>query len=493
MKKAKILVLIILLISLFSCEGKKGGQAASLKEYKGKAPKYVFLFIGDGLGFPQTQSTELFLSTQKGEKVKLSYSSFPAQGITTTHAKDRYITGSAAAATAMACGEKTSIGTVAMDADKSRELKTIAEYAKEAGKKVGIISSVSIDHATPACFYAHQSSRNHYYEIALQMADSGFDYFGGGGAKGNKESKRKDKDGNLRQDIVDVMKEAGYKVAQTQNDLENCKAGDKVFAFNHTLDSDAALYFDMDSRQEDISLARFTREGIRLLDNEKGFFMMIEGGKIDWACHANDAYAAITDVLAFDKAVQEALAFYEKHPRETLIVLSGDHECGGMTIGFAGTGYETYFGLLAEQKASYIEMDKKIAALKEEGRLNWDSLLVLLKEVYALGKGELVLTDYEKRLLKKALAAYGEVNQLDEQEMTVLFGGYNPLTVTATHILNQKAGIGWTSFKHTGVAIGTYAKGSGAELFNGYYDNTDIFHKIMAIARYESKVAVSAF
>lgn len=153
--------------------------------------KYIFLFIGDGMGLPQRNAAEIYLvSTEKiatapglATETKLVMNTFPAQGMSTTYAADRLITGSAAAATALATGYKTNIGVINLDPTKTKKFKTIAEMAKESGMKIGIISSVSIDHATPAGFYAHQPSRGNYYEIAVEMAKSDFDYFAGGETK----------------------------------------------------------------------------------------------------------------------------------------------------------------------------------------------------------------------------------------------------------------------------------------------------------------------
>ena len=135
------------------------------------------------MAMPQVGAAEAYLAAKAGtsaDQKLLNFSKFPAQGMTTTYAYDRFITGSAAAASAMATGVKTSIGVISMDPGKTRAQKTIAEIAREAGYKVGIVSSVDLDHATPAAFYAHQPSRNMYYEIGLEAVASDVDYFGGG-------------------------------------------------------------------------------------------------------------------------------------------------------------------------------------------------------------------------------------------------------------------------------------------------------------------------
>ncbi|SLM32897.1 Alkaline phosphatase [Desulfamplus magnetovallimortis] len=447
-----------------------------------KTPKNIFLFIGDGMGFPQKTAAEQY------SKSPLMIDTLPYQGVTTTPASNRFITGSAAAATAMACGKKTSIGRIAMDADMT-PLVTIAEMAKERGMKVGIVSSVSIDHATPAAFYAHVPSRSQYYDIDIALAKSGFDYFAGGGLKD--PANKKGNATNFEGDAMELILKNGYKVVRTRDEFNalSPEAG-KVLAINGWLQDSGALPYDMDRTESDISLAEFTDKGIELLENDNGFFMMVEGGKIDWACHANDAAAAIKDTLAFDKAVEKAYAFYKKHPEDTLIIVTGDHECGGMSIGFAGTQYETYFDVLKHQKISFTQFDQTIIkSLKEKTETPaFDSLKSVITENFGLAftgdeKNTLLLKPHEVAQLEAAFVKTmkGDTEGSNDPETYLLYGGYEPLTVSITHILNQKAGIAWTSYNHTGVPIATSAVGIGAESYQGAYDNTDIALKLMDI------------
>jgi alkaline phosphatase len=240
--------------------------------------------------------------------------------------------------------------------------------------------------------------------------------------------------------------------------------------------------YDIDRTSEQVTLADFTKKGIELLDNPQGFFMMVEGGKIDWSSHANDAATTVRDVLAFDDAINEALKFYAKHPNETLIIVTGDHETGGMTIGFAGTEYETFFSKINKQAMSFEAFDQKIKNYRETigaQNANLNDWLPVLANDFGLND----LTDYDKTRLNDALAAsmVDPKKRAKDPSSYLLYGTYEPFSVTVTHILNQKAGIGWTTYAHTGVAIPVYAQGTGGELFQGYYDNTDIAKKIMNI------------
>ena len=186
----------------FSCS-QSSSHINTKEQYSGKHAKYVFYFIGDGLGLTQINSAENYQAALKGEigVKRLSISKLSTQGYITTYAQNRYITGSAAAATALATGNKTTISTISMDGKHQKNYKTMAEMAKDKGMKVGIISTVDIDHATPACFYAHQPSRNRYFDISLDLINSGFDFFGGGNFR-----YLTDKRNNKTINLIDVAK-----------------------------------------------------------------------------------------------------------------------------------------------------------------------------------------------------------------------------------------------------------------------------------------------
>lgn len=473
-----IMTVFALIIAAFPKE--QTATAGIDNGYYGKKAKYVFYFIGDGMAMPQITSTEIFKGTLSSDnpmnKEKLSFTVFPNQGIQTTHSANSFITESAAAGTALATGHKTNNDILGMDPTKKIKFKSMAEMAKEKGLKVGIVTSVSLDHATPGAFYAHEATRKNYYEIERSMVDSGFDYFAGGGLLAPTGAKKD------QQNILDIAQQHGYKVVNDQDTIMKLTKNDgKIIAFTADLAAEAAMPYDID-RKDNISLADYTKKGIELLDNPNGFFMMVEGGKIDWSCHANDAGTTVHDVLSFDKAIMEALRFYAQHPTETLIVVTGDHETGGMTVGFAGTQYNTAFNKIGKQTLSYEEFDKEIKAYRQSvgpTGSNLEDWLPVLAEKFGLTQ----CSDYEKSRLKDSLAASMlEPKQRAKDEQTyLLYGDYEPFSVTVTHILNQKAGIGWTTYAHTGVALPVYAQGVGGDSFQGSYDNTDIAKKIMNI------------
>ena len=450
-------------------------------------PKYVFLFIGDGMAMVQRMAAEEYLETQGKEGLLMN--SFPAYGMITTYQNDRFITDSAAAGTALATGVKTNGGYIGVDPEFT-PVENVAEIAKKSGKKVGIVTSVTINHATPASFYAHQNSRNMYYEIGLDLANSGFDYFGGGGLVDPDGKKSKDPKGN----VFELAKNNGYTIVTDKEAFTALAPGTgKVWAYGVEGD---ALPYSIDTKPTDISLTEFTQKGVELLDGPEGFFMMVEGGKIDWTCHANDAMTAILDTLEFDKSIRVAYDFYQAHPEETLIVVTGDHETGGMALGFAGTQYDSFFDVLNPQKVSFEVFSGKIMKEYKETHAaggKFEDMIPLLKDYFGLeiaGEGNLVLKGFELQSLEEAFVQSMSGIKVNAGTADyLLYGGYDPFTVEITHILNQKAGLGWTSYSHTGVPLPTSAIGVGSETFNGFYDNTDVAKKIMAIMGFEFKAA----
>lgn len=477
-----------------------GGSKESLEEVNAKVkkePKYIFTFIGDGMSSVQLNAARVFKGAKESKNIntgKLTVDEFPIVGSATTHDSTSFAPDSASTATAMSTGVKTHSGVIGLKDDKKTTAESITEKFKEEGKKIGIVSSVSLDHATPAAFYAHTPSRGNMYDIALQLADSNFDYFAGGGLA---QSKGKDKD---KKDAFDIIKEKGYTVTKTKDEFNKInKDTGKVYAISDEIQDSNAMAYSIDRKDSSLALDDFVKKGIDVLDNDKGFFMMVEGGKIDWAGHANDAMTNIEETMALDEAIKVAYDFYKQHPDETLIIVTGDHETGGMTIGQATTGYNTALNILDNQKMSYIEFDELLVKEKEKNKsLTLKSLLPMIKEKFGLiskedkdsskeENKEMVLTDYEYKKLEKAFIETMKSEEerekvKEDEEQIFLYGGYEPLTVTLTHIINNKAGIGWTSYSHTGVPVPVYAVGQGSEKFTGFYDNTDIFKKLVEVS-----------
>ena len=429
-------------------------------ESGGDKPKYVFLFIGDGMSTPQRMIADEF--SRKLGRGQLAVNTLPFHATTRTCSASSLVTDSAAAATAIACGEKTANGRMGMSADGKRKLDSVAKLAKRNGKKVGIVTSVTINHATPAGFYANRKSRGEYYAIGLDLIASGFDYFGGGGVAKHNDAKAPE----YRGDIYKLAADAGYKVIGTRKDLLALRPGcGKVLAWG----SSGYLPYSIDRDPNVASLAEFTAKGIELLeDSPTGFFMMVEGGAIDVFGHANDAAGNLHEVLAFDDAVKVALAFAEKHPGQTLIVVTGDHETGGMSMGFAGTGYAMYMERLINQKCSVSAFKRRLSeAMKAKKDFSFEDAEPMLAAAFGF----------------KFSGDKTDPMTISDKERKILQDGFrkNNLHKAAQTVMNGKAGIGWTSGSHTALPVLTTSIGKRAELFTGFLDNTDIAKKLRLV------------
>lgn len=481
-------------------------------------PKYVFFFLGDGMASAQIQATEAYLTTINGGNARvaadlmkpenrLNMSKMPIQGMQTTYDAYALMTDSASAGTAFASGIKTKSGVINMDADTQTTCyKSVAELAKASGKKIGVVTSVSLDHATPAAYYASVSNRGLMNKIGTQLAESGYDFFGGGGLVAPTGPARS---GDSENNLWDLLTANGYTVLKDRESILALKTQpmDKVVAINPVLDGSSAMPYAIDRPETNLSLKEMVEVAIANLETnpalgssgrDLGFFLMVEGGKIDWAGHANDAVAVINDMLDFDAAVAVALEFASRYPRDTLIVVTGDHETGGMTIGHATTAYTAYYDRLLGQTNSYEHFAANQWASHKEAQAEgicagdgWtapnnlasDALLrAAIEQTFDLKYNE--LNTYQKEKLEDAYdRSMCGVNDNSPDENQLLYGGYEPLIVTITHLLNERASIGWTSYSHTGVPVPVYAQGLSAPLFAGFYDNTDIAKQLARIMR----------
>jgi len=453
----KIYLLLLAFILVFT-NGELKAQTSKVK--------YVFFFIGDGMGEAHVNLTEAYLAQMKDSIGihHLTMTDFPVMGLSTTFAATRFITGSAAAGTALATGHKTSINTIGLSADRKDTLYSIAYYAHKKGMKVGILTSVSINHATPAVFYAHQPLRSQYYQISKQMPLSGFEVFGGGNIYQAKDSSYL------------LLKQAGYKIVHTYGGFDSLKNGDgKVYMYApHTL-SEAEMPYVIDRKPGELTLADFTSKAIELLDNPKGFFMMVEGGKIDWAAHANDAATVIEEVIDFDNAIAEAVKFYKQHPDETIIIITADHETGGLALGSDLLHYDSNLKLLSKQKhfISYFS-DSLENFIVNNGVENFTFDKMNEIAEYFFGVKYENLNEEQAESLKNAYNSF--IKNRKEEQMP--YSELNKLSVAWLKIFDNMAGVGWTTHSHTGIAVPVRVMGQGQELFDGFYDNTDIPKKI---------------
>lgn len=464
MKRLSYLLLFVLLAGMASAQ----------------TAKYVFYFIGDGMGVNQVNGTEMYLAEQEGRigAKSLLFTTFPVASVATTFSATNSVTDSSAAGTALATGSKTYNGAIGMD-DQKQPLQSVAAQAKAAGKKVGVATSVSVDHATPAAFYAHQPDRDMYYEIATDLPKAGFDFYAGGGfLKPTTTADKKE-----APSIFPIIEAAGYTVARGLQEYQSkaAEAGKMVLIQKEGAAPDC-LPYAIDRQEGDLSLAEITQSAIDFLTKgkDKGFFLMVEGGKIDWACHGNDAATVFHEVVDMDNAIRVAYEFYKKHPKETLIVVTADHETGGLGL---GTGpYKLNLKVLDAQKQSQDELSRAITNLRRMRKvINWEEMKEFLGEKMGFWK-ELPLNWEQEKMLRDAYEdSFVKKHVVFEES---LYAKTEPLAVAAKKVMSQLAYLGWCSGGHSAGYVPVYAIGAGSKLFMGKMDNTEIPKRIAKAARY---------
>lgn len=402
-------------------------------------PKNLILMIADGCGPASITMARDYARAVLGRRA-LTLDAIQVGAVRTASASNR-VTDSAAGATAYACGVKTYNGAIAVDT-AGRTVATLLEAAKARGMATGLVVTSRITHATPAAFAAHVGQRAMETEIAQQMLAQRIDVLLGGGWSYFLPTA----DGGRRMDRRNLLQEAeaaGYQVVRTAADfrkgLQRPVLG--LFGPDH-------LPYEMDRNPEAVpSLAEMTRAAIELLQQDpEGFFLMVEGSRIDHTGHANDAAAHVHEVLAYDEAVAVALDF-ARRDGQTLVVSVSDHETGGLTLGRNVNSqgiYNWHPEVLARVQVSY---DRLIPAL---GRTNRPD--TLLKAWLGLDS---LKTD-EQALVEQAKA------QPDSWQAVV------------TELIGRRAVVGWTSNGHTAVDVNLYALGPGAEQLVGNFENDEL-------------------
>ena len=441
-----IIFFAVIILSVHSSEAKKS--------------KYIFLFIGDGMGVCQRSSAEAVLKTSK--QPVLWMNSLPVKGEIVTCSYGKKVTDSAAAATALACGVKTHNQMLGVEADgKSRE--SVAEIALKSGFKVGILSSVYLNHATPAGFYAHRPRRSMYNKIVEDLAASNFDYFGGYTPKIN--GKRE------RERLYGLLEDSGYILVDAQKGIPTLKPDKKYIVHKE-------MPYVIDRKIGDaVTLPKLTSLGIEHLyrgkGKDNGFFMMVEGGKIDWSCHSNDFGGMVQEVREFDQAVKVALEFYRKHPRLTTIVVTADHETGGLRKlkGEYASGLKCL-----PQSQSYAVMCRKLDVVRKQNA-GFNEIISLLKKWYGIRK----LSAEEKQRLSVLWEKSRKQTKGGKSTKNILYGSFKPLIFCMQKIYCSRMGIEWGTTSHTGQNVPVTAIGVGAENFSGTYDNTQIAVKLRAL------------
>ena len=400
---------------------------------QGKA-KYVFYFIGDGMGVNQVNAAETYLGAMQGRigTEPLCFPSFPYAAFVNTQSATNGVTDSAAGGTALACGQKTKNGTLGMLKDLVTPISSIADWARNSGAAVGITTSVAVDHATPAAFYAHVKERHEQYTIGKQLIESGNDFYAG-----SDFTIPNDPEYPNGTSLYESAVAKGFTIARGYAEYQ--KAADKakrMILFQSEEASNADRYsipYALDRKEGDLSLTDITRAGIDFLmkkqGEKNGFFMMIEGGKIDWACHANDM-AFIPELIDMDNAVRVAYEFYKQHPDETLIIVTADHETGGLVL--ARNLYELHLDVIGHQRITIERLGKELHKMHDvQGdKLEWNTVKTFITENFGFWD-KVQLTDNQTKRLEDA---FRKIMNGTSQDLKTLYQKDDELAVTVRNI-----------------------------------------------------------
>lgn len=407
--------------------------------------KNVILLIPDGMSIDAVTVSRWY---NGGELLAMDSIT---TGLVRTYSADAPIADSAPAGTAMATGFKSHTGYVGVLPDvatmygqtaitedmKEAPVASIVEAAQLSGKATGLIATSEVMHATPADFSAHYPSRKAYDILSEQMVYNDVDVVFGGGSYYMNEGR---KDGK---NMLKVLEDEGYDVLTTKAEFD-VYTGNKVWG----LFAPESLPYDMDKDSSTPDLATMTTKAIDILSQDKdGFFLMVEGSKIDWAAHANDPIGVVSDVLAFDKAVKVALDYAKKH-QDTVVVVAADHGTGGISFGNSAlsNGYDkTALNKFIQPLSAATLTGEGIDAMLNEDRSN---IVEVMEKYYGITD----LTDAEIQEIKDSTG----------------------IQYTVGPMISKRAYIGWTTNGHTGqeVALGLYSP--TGDVLSGVVDNTDI-------------------
>lgn len=440
------------------------------------APKYIFYFIGDGMGHGAVMLAQLYKSRVLGDSLPLSMLSMPVVTMATTYSASSPVTDSAAAGTALATGHKTKHGMLGMTAD-TVAVNSVAKVLHDNGFGVGLVTTVAPDDATPGAFYAHQPNRSMYFEIGKQAASSGYDFIAGANLRGGKNNPAR------RHELLQAFEENDVRIVRGVDGLNRLDAK-KILLLNADTASWNEIGYSVDSLPGVLTLPAMTQACLDHLTANRPdrFFMMVEGGSIDHAGHANDPAASVQETLTFDKCIGIALDFYRKHPDETLIVVTADHETGGLALGNKELHYDMNPGVLKYSRMSIGRFSDECKAMLKSRRIyTWDDMRDILRDNFGLF-GPVDVSEKDEAALRTQFEQTFELRNSADRK--TLYDSFNAFADSVFALISRLSGAGWTTGFHTGSPVPVFAIGAGSEAFSGMNDNTMIPVKILNAAGY---------
>ena len=405
-------------------------------------PKNVIMVVGDGMGPAYTTAYRYFADDKNTLDVEQSVFDRMLVGMASTYPAriSGYVTDSAAGATALATGVKSYNGAIAVNVDK-KPVSTVLEWAKEQGMKTGVAVTSQINHATPAGYSAHNESRKNYDQIADSYFDEkindhfvldvmlggGWDYF-------------------IREDrnLVAEFKKAGYQYVDNIAHLKTANSKQPLLGLFAEQGLNWAL--DMPAKQR---LKTLTQAAVEHLENDQGFFLLVEASQIDWAGHSNDVGAAMSEMQDLAQTMTWLEQYVDAHP-DTLLVLTADHSTGGFTIG-ANKIYRWEPQWLDNLQASPYAIAKQLMSAEKKSALAAELLGFSLNE--------------EEK---------SKIEAIDTQDEEIAYQ-------TVKTLLDVRTNTGWTTGGHTGVDVPVFAKGPGSEMFRGMLNNTQVADNIFSL------------
>jgi len=515
-KKKSKKVITLLLAAVFALSTPMVAMAQT-PNTSNNTPKYVFWIMADGFSLDLLTAATIYRINQLygPDEVRdyfFNFMEFPVVGLQTTWDAQHFISESAATATAMFTGVKTNHGWMAVDPDYN-QLTSIATMLQEQhGFQIGLVADVNMNHATQGALYAYSSDRGATFDIAMAALETGFNFFGGSWRPPARA-----------EEIKEIFREHGYTVVYTPEEIF---ALDNTVGLVHAMSPQQAVHpreafmsipYRLDRSEDDMSTADFMQVAINTMMNDTGFFIMAETGRMDWAGHDNDAVAMIHEVFELADMVQVAIDFYRQHPEDTLIIVTADHDAGGMTVGVqretAISSHQLHLHLLSYQIVSQANfrfiLEDELFFLEEEP--TFEAALELIERYIGLVSPDSPNAEYVDPLrilteqdLADLLHAYTVHHRIlldaaeeglgggvtssrfwstEERMRWGTFG--SPIGIEATRILAYRAGIVWTTFEHTAGPVPVFAMGAGAEAFGGFSDNTDMFFRLADVLNVE--------
>ncbi|MCM1036563.1 MAG: alkaline phosphatase [Bacteroides sp.] len=449
----------------------------SLAAAADESPRYVFYFIGDGMGLNPVMTAETYNRTVLRTGKPLTMLQFPVASWAMTYSASSRITDSAAAGTALSAGVKTKNSMLGMGPDTTA-VTSVAAQLFDRGWGVGIVTSVGADDATPGAFYSHVPNRKHQYDIDIAAARSGYDFIAGAGLHG-----LVDKDGKPT-DVESVMADEGVQIVRGRSGIDAITSRRAVLLSEEGRPTWNVGY-TIDSIADALTLQDLYIACLRQLERNgrDRFFMMVEGGNIDHALHGNDGGAAVKEIINFDKTLALAYDFYLAHPDETLIIVTADHDTGGSAMVHAtdslGGRVEPRLDLYDWQRVSKEAFsDYCKGLLKSRMNYTWDDMRAYLTEQLGFFDHVPVSAAQEEQLRRMFDETFLLRNTRDQE---TLYASFNAFAVEVFRLLNDAAGVRFTSTSHSGMPVPVFAVGVGAERFAPVNNNIDIPARLRSI------------